>query len=324
MSEQRKNRPFGRLIQNRFFMSFGAIFCCALWGISTPVVKMGYDYVDEKSIPALLLWIGVEFVLGGALTLSVYGVANQKFPFPKRRNLAEIGLISLLQTVLQYVCLYIGLAGTTSMKGAIIKSTDVFFIMLIASLLFRQETLTVKKIIACVIGFSGIVVMNLNGLTLDLNLKGDGVVLLGIVFYSFSVVFTRKVAKDLDATVLCGSQMFLGGAVMTVIGLVFGGKFDFPGILPVLIILSLIYAVSYSLWTLLLKHHPASRVAIFSFMTPLFGVAFSAVLLPEKGGVAIVNLLIALVLVCGGIVLWGTVKDSGSESEQQQKPEQEE
>ena len=91
----------------------------------------------------------------------------------------EIGLISLLQTVLQYVCLYIGLAGTTAMKGAIIKSTDVFFIMLIASLLFRQERLTVKKIIACVIGFSGIVVMNLNGLTLDVNLKGDGVVLLG-------------------------------------------------------------------------------------------------------------------------------------------------
>ena len=316
MSEQSKNRPFGRLIQNRVFMSFGAIFCCALWGISTPIVKMGYDYIDANSIPSLLLWIGLEFVLGGAITLAVYGVSNKKPPFPERRNLGEIGLISLLQTVLQYICLYIGLAGTTAMKGAIIKSTDVFFIMLIASLLFRQETLTLKKIIACVTGFSGIVVMNLNGLTLDLNLKGDGVVLLGIVFYSFSVVFTRKVAKGLDATVLCGSQMFLGGAVMTVIGLACGGKFDFYGMLPVLIILSLIYAVSYSLWTLLLKHHPASRVAIFSFMTPLFGVAFSAVLLPENGGISAVNLLVALVLVCGGIVLWGTAKDANSDTEQ--------
>lgn len=318
--EQNKNRPFGRLIQNRAVMSFGAIFCCALWGISTPIVKMGYRYVDAKSIPALLLWIGLEFVFGGAITLCVYGVANKKLPFPKRQNFGEIGLISLLQTVLQYICLYIGLAGTTAMKGAIIKSTDVFFIMLIASLLFRQETLTVKKIIACVIGFSGIVVMNLNGLTLDVNLKGDGVVLLGIVFYSFSVVFTRKVTKDLDATVLCGSQMFLGGTVMTVIGLVLGGKFDFLGILPILTVLSLIYAVSYSLWTLLLKYHPASRVAIFSFMTPLFGVAFSAVLLPEKGGVAIVNLLIALILVCGGIVLWGTGKDKSSDKERREKP----
>ena len=73
--EKSKNRPFGRLIQSRAVMSFGAIFCCALWGISTPIVKMGYRYVDAKSIPALLLWIGLEFVFGGAITLCVYGVA---------------------------------------------------------------------------------------------------------------------------------------------------------------------------------------------------------------------------------------------------------
>ena len=72
--------------------------------------------------------------------------------------------------------------------------------------------------------------------------------------------------------------------------------------------LSVIYAVSYSLWTILLKHNPASRVTIHSFMTPVFGVLTSAFLLSEDGGVAPFNLILALFLVCFGIVLWGYEK----------------
>ena len=43
-------------------------------------------------------------------------------------------------------------------------------------------------------------------------------------------------------------------------------------------------------------------------MTPIFGVVFSALLLSEDGGVSVMNLVIALVLVCAGIILWGYEK----------------
>lgn len=60
-----------------------------------------------------------------------------------------------------------------------------------------------------------------------------------------------------------------------------------------------------SLWTALLKYNLPSSITIYSFMTPVSGVVFSALLLNEAGGVAPVNLVIALVLVCLGILLWG-------------------
>ena len=106
--------------------------------------------------------------------------------------------------------------------------------------------------------------------------------------------------------------MGLGGVVLLLIGIVFGGKFDFVGMLPIFICLSLLYAVSYALWTVLLKHNPASSVTIYSFMTPVFGVIFSSVLLHEDGGVATTNLIIALVLVCIGIILWGYEKKANA------------
>ena len=78
--------------------------------------------------------------------------------------------------------------------------------------------------------------------------------------------------------------------------------------LPIMLGLSTIYAVSYTLWTVLLKNNPASSVTIYSFMIPVFGVIFSALFLTEDGGVAPLSLCVALILVCLGIVLWGYEK----------------
>jgi len=295
----------GNMIQNKTVMSVAALFCCALWGISTPIVKMGYAYVDAENVPSLLLWAGVQFILAGFLTMCVYSVVSKQLVLPQKKSLKGIMLISIFQTVLQYALLYIGLLHTTAVKGAILKSTDVFFVMLIASLLFRQETLTVKKVLSCVIAFTGIIIMNLNGLSLDINLLGDGLVVLGILAYSFSVVITKLVAQDENPAVLCGCQMTLGGIILLLAGVSFGGIIDFVGLLPIILCLSAIYAVSYSIWTALLKFNPASKVTIHSFMTPVFGVIFSALLLKEQGNVPTVNLVAALVLVCGGIIIWG-------------------
>ncbi|MBE6649348.1 MAG: DMT family transporter [Ruminococcaceae bacterium] len=297
-----------KLVSNKIFASLTAIFCCALWGISTPIVKMGYNHIDEAHVPSLLLWVGIQFIVAGFLTIGIYSIFSKKILLPKKENVKGVVIVSVLQTVLQYALLYIGLSQTTSVKGAILKSTDVFFVALIASLIFKMEKLTAKKLISCVIGFLGIVIMNLDGLSFNMNFLGDGLVIIGILSYSFSVIMTKLFAQKENPIVLCGYQMGLGGVVLSIIGFVLDGKFDFVGMLPIFVGLSLIYAVSYTLWTILLKYNPASSVTIYSFMTPVFGVIFSALLLSEDGGVAIVNLIIALVLVCIGIILWGYEK----------------
>lgn len=304
-----------RLMNSKVFVVFGALFCCALWGISTPIVKVGYNHIDESHIPSLLLWVGLQFVVSGFLTIGIYSIFSKKVVLPKKESVKGVAIISVLQTVLQYALLYIGLSQTTAVKGAILKSTDVFFVALIASLIFKLEKLTPKKLISCIIGFLGVVIMNLDGLSFNINPIGDGLVLLGILSYSFSVIMTKLFAQKENPIILCGYQMSLGGAVLSLIGFMMNGRFDFVGMLPVFLCLSLIYAVSYTLWTVLLKYNPASSVTIYSFMIPVFGVIFSSLLLSEDGGVAVPNLIIALLLVCVGIILWGYEKKQNSNIE---------
>lgn len=297
-----------KLMNSKSSVIFGALFCCALWGISTPIVKTGYDYVDELHVPSLLLWVGLQFIVSGILTISIYSIISKRVVFPKKESVKGVVIVSVLQTVLQYALLYIGLSQTTSVKGAILKSTDVFFVALIASFVFKTEKLTAKNLISCIIGFLGVIIMNLNGLSFNISPVGDGLVLLGIISYSFSVIMTKLFAQKENPIILCGYQMGLGGTVLSLVGFILNGRFDFVGMLPVFICLSLIYTVSYTLWTILLKNNPASSVTIYSFMTPVFGVIFSSLLLSEDGGVATVNLIIALLLVCIGIILWGYEK----------------
>ena len=116
---------------------------------------------------------------------------------------------------------------------------------------------------------------------------------------------TKLFAKNEDPITLCGYQMSLGGIVLTLIGTALKGKINIIDILPVFLGLTVIYAVSYTLWTFLLKHNPPSSITIYSFMTPVFGVIFSAFLLSEDGGVSTANLIIALIMICIGIILWG-------------------
>ena len=125
-----------KLASNKIFAPLAAIFCCALWGISTPVVKIGYAHIDETHVPSLLLWVGLQFILSGVLTVGTYSVKEKKLLLPKKENVKGVVIVSMLQTVLQYALLYVGLSLTTAVKGAILKSTDVFFVVLIASIIF--------------------------------------------------------------------------------------------------------------------------------------------------------------------------------------------
>jgi drug/metabolite transporter (DMT)-like permease len=54
----------------------------------------------------------------------------------------------------------------------------------------------------------------------------------------------------------------------------------------------------------LLKYNPVSKVTIYSFTTPVFGVILSEIMLAaEDSNVNYFNLAITLVLVCTGIIL---------------------
>ena len=92
--------------------------------------------------------------------------------------------------------------------------------------------------------------------------------------------------------------MMTGGAIM-------GGQIHPTGGLAFLLLfyMACISAVAYSLWGLLLQYNPVSRVSIFGFSNPVFGVILSAIILQEGAAMPWVQSLVALALVSAGIFI---------------------
>lgn len=282
-----------------------ALLCCALWGSASPAIKIGYQLLEVSGVPSTILFAGVRFFMAGILTVAIYSIARRRFLYPKIENMPRVLTVSAFQTVIQYIFFYIGLANTTSVKGTIASGSSAFFCVLVASLVFRQEKLTLKKIAACLLGFAGIIIVNLNGLTLTMNFLGDGFVIFSTVSYAISSVLMKRFSKYEDPVVISGYQFIIGGAFMIILGLSLGGRFSlgsFGGVM-LLVYLAFLSAIAYALWGLLLKNNPVSRVSIFSFTTPIFGTLLTVLLLPSSNGVQTLNLVITLLLVSSGIFL---------------------
>lgn len=305
------NEKKNSLFTNTIFVSLAAILCCALWGSATPFIKLGYQLIrPDGGVFSTILFAGVRFFFAGVITVVIYSIARRKFLFPKKNNIGKVATVGLFQTVIQYFFFYMGLSLTSGVKGTVISGSNTFFSILIASLIFRQEKLTAKKIIACILGFAGIIIINLNGLDINVN-WGDAFVLFSTVAYAISSVLMKRYSNDEDPVVISGYQFIMGGSVMIIAGLIGGGKIQISSTeaFAVMTYLSFLSAIAYALWGVLLKHNPVSKVTVFSFMIPVFGVLLTELMLTEASGVSYVNLLVALVLICTGITVLNFKKE---------------
>ena len=295
-------------MQKTVVVWLGALLCCALWGSAFPCIKIGYQLfkIGAKDVATQILFAGARFFLAGVLAILIGSVLNKKPLLPRKGAIGRIVWLSFLQTVLQYLFFYIGLAHTSGVKASIIEGVNVFIAILVASLIFHQEKLTARKMIGCVIGFAGVVLVNVNGSGMDAGISffGEGFIFLSTVAYAISSVFLKRYAKEDNPVMLSGYQFVTGGIIMMLCGFGMGGTLTHvtPAGIAMLLYLALVSAVAYSLWGVLLKYNPISKVAVFGFMNPVFGVILSAILLNEAGTIGAMC-LVALVLVCVGIYI---------------------
>ena len=302
------------IFKNKITVCLLALVCCLLWGSAFPCIKIGYNLFDiaQSDTSAQILFAGVRFFLAGILTIIIGSIGARTLLVPKRTSWGMIAKLCVAQTVAQYFFFYIGLANTTSVKSSIIKGTGTFISILIACFIFRQEKFTLPKFIGCVLGFGGILIINLprGGVGFDFGLTGEGFILLANVAGAVSTSMIKNYSQRENPITMSGWQFFCGGLVLAAAGLARINTVSVGGILMI-VYLACVSACAYSLWGLLLKHNRLSKIAVYGFMTPVFGVLLSALLTKEESGQAFSpKYLVALILVCIGIYIVNRFKES--------------
>lgn len=294
-----------RYFKNTVTRAVLALMCCALWGSAFPCIKIGYEWLHIEGAGSQILFAGYRFTLAGIFTYILACMFRKKLVLLKRKTVPYIFGQGILQTTTQYVCFYVGLAHTTGTKGAVINGTTAFFSIIAAHFLLKNEKLSWRKAVGCIIGFGGVVVINLapGAWGSGFSLVGEGMVLLCSVAYGLSSVTLKMISDKENPVTITAYQLLFGGIALIVIGMVAGGRVQGLDVRSAVLLLymALLSTAAFGIWTVLIKYNSVGQIAIFGFSIPVFGTAFSGIVLGEQ--IFTVQNLSALVLVSIGIVI---------------------
>lgn len=284
-----------------------ALIATLLWGSAFAFVKLGYSSLAiAHNQPFMqLLFAGYRFSGAGILLLVLSSFIYRttwQFSFSKFRSVVKVGST---QTLAQYIFFYMGLALASGISSAIVASAAPFFQLIIAHLLFADDRLSRRKILSALLGFCGIGFYHLmeHGWAFHLGI-GEGLMFIAMLFSAYgNILNKRNVSRELPVLPLTAWQMLLGGILLILIGASQVGfmpfLFSWHASLLLLYLCGL-SASAFLIWNTLMAHNQVSKVSIFLFLIPIFGVILSALILNETLHWYVIP---ALALIILGIIL---------------------
>lgn len=289
-----------------------SLLACLLWGSAFPSIKTGYRLFNITSNQTFtqLLFAGSRFFLAGVLITLYAIIKNKGFLKLNKHQITNVMKLSSFQTIMQYVFFYIGLAHASATNSSIISATGAFATIIMSSLIFKTDKMTLKKLAGCIIGFTGVlfIIIPSSKVSGSFNIIGEGFILISTLTSAYSAIMIKKFSKDINPIFLCGYQFLFGGAMIIIVSYLAGGRINncTLGGTGILLYLASLSAVAYTLWSVLLKYNEVSHISIFQFTVPIFGVLLSSFILSNESLTGFT--VIALILVSSGIILVNRAK----------------
>lgn len=281
MNDEKKN-----IFQRPLWVALFALTAATAWGWAYPLIKLGFEeFAIEPSMTAeKMLFAGVRFTLAGMLVLGIARGAKINFALKSRDGYWYMLLFALMNTTLHYAFFYIGLSHSGGARAAILNSLGVFLLVILACLFFKSDKLTGRKIIGCIVGFAGILILNVGGGDSGkFTLQGDGMIVLNAVCAAVAGLMTRDLGKRVDVFVGTGYSLAIGGILLIVPALFMGAGIPQITAWGVVILLLLvgISTLGFMLYNKLLTCNPVGKVAIYNSLIPIVGAITSSLCLDE-------------------------------------------
>ena len=274
------------IFQRRGWVALLALTAAVAWGWAYPLIKLGFDEfgITKDMTASKMLFAGVRFTLSGLIVLAIAKAKGVSLRVNSTSGMAYILGYALLNTTIHYAFFYIGLSHSEGARAAILNSLGVFTLVLLACAFFKSDKLTPAKILGCVIGFAGIMVLNVGGgAGGGFTFMGDGMIILNAVCSAFAGLMTRGLGRHDNVFAATGYSLALGGVMLVLPGLFMGGTL--PAItatgIGILFLLICISSLGFTLYNKLLSCNPVGKVAIFNSLIPVVGAVTSCLCLGE-------------------------------------------
>ena len=277
------------------------VLCCFLWGLNQVAAK-----AILPEVPAL--WQAALRSTGAALLVWLWARQRGIALFARDATLPG-GLVAGALFAAEFFCIFVGLQYTTASRMVVFIYISPFVVALGMPMIARSERLTWLQTAGLVIAFAGVASAYAEGFSNPAagarQWIGDGLgVLAGILWGATTLAIRASGLNHASAEKTLFYQLAVSGALLTLAAMASGNPM--PMRLSALAWGSMAFQVvvvsfaSYLLWFWLIRHYPATRLASFTMLTPVFGLLLGAWLLAEP---VTARLLLALATVAGGIYL---------------------
>ena len=271
----------------------------ALWGFQQVAIKLAAPSISLVMQGALRSAIAAALVFAWATA--------KRIPLFERDGTLVPGVLAGLLFASEFALIYAGLAYTTASRMVVFVYLAPALTALGLAIFVPGEKMGRLQWLGVSIAFAGIAFAFREGFDLDghATTVGDALGVAAAVLWAATTVLIRatKLGRA-SATKTLLYQLGISAVVLPIVSLALGET----GVIAwtTVAIASLAYQsvvvafASYLTWFWLLTRYLASRLSVFSFATPLFGVAFGHVVLDEPITPAF---LVAAAMVGAGIAL---------------------
>lgn len=274
------------LFRRPLWVTLFALTAAVLWGFAYPLIKLGFAEfgITPEMTGGKMLFAGIRFLISGLVILAIAQRTHRNFRLRRTNDRWFVLVYSLLNTTLHYSFFYFGLSHSAGSRAAILNSLSVFSVIILACIFFKSDKMTLRKVIGCVTGFAGILILNIGGADGgQFTWLGDGMIILNALCGASASLLTRGLSKRMDVFVGTGYSLALGGALLIVPGMCMNGQL--PAITPwgisILLMLIVISTTGFALYNKLLSCNPVGKVAIFNSLIPVVGAVSSCLCLNE-------------------------------------------
>ena len=221
----------------------------------------------------------------------------------------------------EFILLFLALDYTSVARASIFFYTMPFWVALAAHFIIPGERLTSARIIGLVLAFAGVVLALSNNAAPATShaLIGDVMCLVGAAMWAGIALLARATKLNRSAPEMqLIYQLIVSAPIILLASLFFGPLIrDLQPYHLAIFSVQVIVVVSFgfAFWFWLLSIYPASDMASFGFLAPVFGVTFGWLILGEEVGL---RLLVALVMVGVGIVLVNRKKNAAESASAKQ------
>jgi drug/metabolite transporter (DMT)-like permease len=270
------------------------------WGSSYLFIKIG---VDNGLQPFTLIMF--RLLIGFALLASVVAIARE--PLPREpRMYGHLFVMGIINIVIPFSLITYAEQTVDSSLAAVINGAVPLFVIVIAALFLKGETVTINRLVGLVVGFIGVAILVGLDVT-DLgsaNTLGELALIGATVSYAVGNVYNKAHVHGLRPMIPAVFQVFFGLVVTG--ALAFLTEHPLAAIPAPEAILAVVWlgllgsGLAYLFYFRILQHWGATRTSMVAYLLPVVGIGLGALVLHE---VVAINTLIGTILVIGGIAL---------------------